>query len=121
MSGLARASGALGELRAEQYVIRRGYEILCRNYAISGAEIDLIARDGNVIAFIEVKLRMSTRAGLGRESVTPAKQRRICRAALHYLMKNGLMDRQVRFDVMEIQGGRVTYIENAFAYQGPAF
>lgn len=111
----------MGELRAEQYISERGYEILARNYTIPGAEIDLIALKGNVIAFIEVKMRSTARTGLGRESVTAAKQKRICRAALHYLTKNGLMNRQARFDVIEIQGERVTHIENAFAYQGPAF
>lgn len=119
MEKQARMRGALGEVRAEQELIARGYRILARNYRIYGAEIDLIAGDGDVVAFVEVKLRGG--GAPGREAVTPAKQRRICRGALNYMMKNGLMDRQARFDVMEIQGERVTYIEDAFAYQGPAF
>ena len=111
--------GALGEIRAEQALADRGYTILARNYVSPGSEIDLIASDGRVIVFVEVKMR-SGRFAAGREAVTPAKQKRICKGALHYMMKNGLMNRQARFDVMEIQGERVTYIENAFMYQGPA-
>ncbi|MBE5798526.1 MAG: YraN family protein [Clostridiales bacterium] len=116
----SRTRGVLGEIRAEQYLEQKGYAILARNYASPGSEIDLIAEDGRVIVFAEVKMRTGSHAS-GREAVTPAKQKRICRGAIHYLMRNGLMNRQVRFDVIEIQGERVTHIENAFAYQGPAF
>ncbi len=119
MEKQAHMRGALGEIRAEQELTARGYRILARNYRVPGAEIDLIAAREGVIAFVEVKLRGG--AALGREAVTPAKQRRICRGALSYMMKNGLMDCQARFDVMEIQGGSVTVIEDAFPYQGPVF
>ena len=120
MSESSRVRGALGEVRAEQVLLDRGYEILARNAVCPGAEIDLIARDGNVIVFAEVKMR-SGRFAAGREAVTTAKQKRICKGALYYMMKNGLMNRQARFDVIEIQGGRVTHIVDAFPYQGPAF
>ncbi|MBP3656995.1 MAG: YraN family protein [Clostridia bacterium] len=116
-----RTDGVLGEVRAEQYLQEQGLRVIARNVHAPGAEIDLVAEDGSVIAFIEVKLRRSARGGLAREAVTPAKQRRICKGALYYMMKNGLMNRQARFDVLEIQGGRVTYIRNAFPYQGPSF
>ena len=118
---LARARGVLGEVRAEQELERRGMRVLGRNVLAGGAEIDLIAESGRVIAFIEVKTRAAGSAALGREAVTPAKQRKICRGALAYMAKNRLLDRQARFDVIEIQGDRVTYIENAFPYCGPAF
>jgi len=115
-----KARGKLGEIRAEQFLAEKGYEILARNAADQGSEIDLVVRDGQTIVFVEVKMR-SGGFSLGREAVTPAKQRRICKGALHYMMKNGLMNRQARFDVIEIQDGRATHIENAFPYQGPAF
>ena len=116
----AHARGALGEVRAERYLSEKGYTILDRNVRSSGAEIDLVAEDGGVIVFIEVKAR--TRSGVsGREAVTAAKQKRICKGAMYYLMRHGLMNRQARFDVIEIQGGRITHIVNAFPYQGPAF
>ncbi len=116
----SRARGMLGEIRAEQVLADKGYAILARNYVSPGSEIDLIASNGRVIAFVEVKMRTG-RFAAGREAVTPQKQRRICKGAMHYMMKNGLMNRQARFDVIEIQGECVTHIENAFMYQGPVF
>ena len=120
MHEISRARGTLGEIRAEQLLAQKGYEILARSYVSPGSEIDLIAGDGSVLVFVEVKLRTG-RFASGREAVTPAKQRRICKGAMYYMMRNGLMNRQARFDVIEIQGERVIHIENAFAYQGPAF
>ena len=120
MHEISRARGTLGEIRAEQLLAQKGYVILARSYVSPGSEIDLIARDGSVLVFVEVKLRTG-RFAMGREAVTPAKQRRICKGAMYYMMRNGLMNRQARFDVIEIQGERVIHIENAFAYQGPAF
>lgn len=64
--------GTLGEVRAEQYLVEQGCRILARNAAFPGAEIDLIAQDGRVIVFVEVKTRTSG-ASYGREAVTPAK------------------------------------------------
>ena len=118
MSEGSRVSGKLAEVRAQQYLEEKGYEILASNVVSPGSEIDLIARDGRMIVFVEVKMRSYAS---GREAVTKAKQKRICKGAMYYMMKNGLMNRQARFDVIEIQGERVTHIENAFAYQGPAY
>ena len=120
MEKQSHARGVLGEVRAEQTLTQKGYTILARNFVSPGSEIDLIATDGRVIAFVEVKTRTG-RYAMGREAVTKTKQKRICKGAVYYLMRNGLMNRQARFDVIEIQGERVTHIENAFAYQGPAF
>ena len=115
----SKATGKLGEVRAEQYLVERGYEILARNAVFPGAEIDLIAQDGRTIVFVEVKTRKS--GAYGREAVTPAKQKRICRGAVAYMMENGLMNRQARFDVIEIQGARLMHIKDAFPYQGFLF
>ena len=108
----SHAVGKLGEVHTEQYLVEQGYEI-------PGAEIDLIALDGGVVVFVEVKVRKG--GAYGREAVTPAKQKRICKGAVAYMMKNGLMNRQARFDVIEIQGARLTHIKDAFPYQGPLF
>ena len=120
MNEVSRVGGKLGEVRAEQYLAKKGYMILARNFVSPGSEIDLIASDGRVIAFVEVKLRTGSYAS-GREAVTKAKQKRICKGAMYYMMRNGLMNRQARFDVIEIQGECVTHIENAFAYQESAY
>lgn len=115
------AEGKLGEVRAEQFLAELGYVILERNFQSIGSEIDLIAMDGGTVVFVEVKTRGSARAFSGREAVTLAKQRRICKGAMYYMMRRGLMNRQARFDVMEIQGTCITHIKNAFPYQGPAY
>ena len=120
VSHVSRVGGVLGEIRAEQYLVQKGYTILARNVVSPGSEIDLIVSDGRVIVFVEVKTRTGS-YGTGREAVTKAKQKRICKGAMYYMMRNGLMNRQARFDVIEIQGECVTHIENAFAYQGPAY
>ena len=120
MTGQAHVSGALGEIRAQHLLEEKGYRILAHNYVSPGSEIDLIAEHAGVIVFIEVKTR-SGRGYSGREAVTAAKQKRICKGAIHYLMRNGLMNRQARFDVIEIQGECAAHIESAFEYQGPAF
>lgn len=114
-------TGTQGERRAREYLAGKGYALLAQNFRMRGAEIDLIAQDEETIVFIEVKTRSGAHSVPGREAVTAAKQRRICQGALYYLMKNGLMNRQARFDVIEIQGERVTHIVNAFLYQGPSF
>lgn len=121
MSMDGHGRGTLGEVRAEQWLAEQGYEILARNYRAPGSEIDLIADDGVCIVFAEVKLRTGARTGSGREAVTAAKQRRICQGAMRYILQNGLTNRQVRFDVIEIQSGRITQIKDAFPYQGPVF
>ena len=116
----SRAQGAMGEVRVEQYLLGLGWEILERNYACTGAEIDLIARDGRVLVFVEVKVRNRSRMA-AREAVTPVKQKRLSRGALYYMMKKGLMNCQARFDVVEIQDGHLTHLRDAFPYQGRPF
>ena len=115
------AEGKLGEVRAEQYLANLGYVILERNFQCYGSEIDLIARDGRTVVFIEVKTRVRALASSGREAVTLAKQRRICKGAMYYMMRRGLVNQQARFDVVEIQGTRISHIKDAFPYQGPAY
>ena len=116
----ARVSGTRGEIRAERYLSSLGYRMLSHNFAACGGEIDLIALDGETLVFVEVKTRRGSSMA-AREFVTPGKQRRICRAALYYMQKTGSMNRQARFDVVEIQDGRLTHIPNAFPYRGPVF
>ena len=116
----ARAQGTMAEVRAEQYLVSLGWTVLAHNFSAYGAEIDLIAADGRCIVFVEVKMRNRSRV-MGRETVTLAKQRRICKGAMLFLQKRGLADRQARFDVIEIQDGHLSHIRDAFPYRGRAF
>ena len=113
--------GELGERLAAEYVQKKGMRILEHNYRIRGGEIDLIARKGGVLCFVEVKTRSNLACGLPREYVTAAKQERIRKTAAFYLMEKGL-DCPVRFDVAEVYtdgahspaATHIEYIENAF-------
>ncbi len=97
-----RRRGADGEDRAAEYLQSLGFAILARNYAVRGGEIDLIAREGDTIAFVEVKARKSLKTTAPREHVTPAKRNRIIMAAQMWLQREGLGDSPVRFDIVEI-------------------
>ena len=115
-----RELGRFGEERAARYLRLRGYRILETNYACRIGEIDLIAKKGGYIVFVEVKLRKSADFAAAREFVTAAKQQRIRSTAALWLSQNETA-LQPRFDVVEIYapqgaGGRITinHIENAF-------
>jgi putative endonuclease len=94
-----RLLGDRGERAAARYLRRRGLRVLYRGFRTRLGEIDLIARDGDTLVFVEVKAR---RQGVPAEAVTPEKQRRITLAALYFLRKYGLLDIRSRFDVVAI-------------------
>ena len=109
--------GNYGEAVARGYLERRGFAVLEMNYKRAGGEIDIIARDGDGIVFIEVKYRRSLAAGLPRIAVTPSKQRAIIQTAQYYIAENELTDVDMRFDVVEVFGREqldVNHIQNAF-------
>lgn len=110
-----RAKGAEAENAAAAYLESLGYEILCRNYYVRGGEIDLIARDGSYLVFIEVKSRKDRKSGDPAEALTERKKQRICLAARVYLMKERLSpETPVRFDVVSILAGEINLIRDAF-------
>lgn len=94
--------GNRGERAAVKYLHRQGFQILARQSRSRIGEIDIIARDGDWIVFVEVKTRSSSAAGLPVEAVTPAKQQQLTRAALAWLKRRGLLDHRARFDVIAI-------------------
>ncbi len=111
--------GFLGERYAAEYLIRKGYEILDRNYAVKSGEIDIVARKGNVVSFAEVKSRRTFSPDyLPKDAVTKAKQARLVSAAKEYIREKEL-DAAFRFDVIEVVGveGKiyVNLIEDAFS------
>lgn len=97
-----RERGRRGEDIAWAYLKQRGYKILERNYRCHYGEIDLIARDGETIVFVEVKSRRSAAFGAPEDSVGLAKQKKISTVALCYLKEKGLFDRPARFDVLSV-------------------
>ena len=109
-----RRSGALGEDMACAYLKNQGFKILDRNYARPTGEIDIIAREGDVIAFVEVKARTSVRYGTPAEAVNRAKQAHILRTALLYIAERGLDDAPMRFDIVEVLPEEIHLIRAAF-------
>ncbi len=106
--------GAAGEAAARDYLVGIGAWIVASNVRIANAEIDIVARLGDLTAFVEVKARRNARFGRPAEAVTSAKRRRIVRAARAYAAQNGLSDSPMRFDVIEILPGEINHIPGAF-------
>lgn len=96
--------GRWGEQQAVRFLKRRLYRIVETNYRNRAGEIDIIARRGKILAFVEVKTRRSSRCGAAVEAVDERKQRQIIRAAQWYLTQHGEVNVQPRFDVIAIQG-----------------
>ena len=102
----ARQAGDYGEREAARFLKSRGYKILARQWkADCGCEIDLLARDGDTLVFVEVKTRSSEKFGHPADAVDSEKQRRVARAAREYLRRLGRSDVYYRFDVVEVIGG----------------
>ena len=111
--------GNRGEEIAAAYLEQKGYAILERQFRTPVGEIDLIARDGRTLAFIEVKTRRSARYGQPAAAVGREKQRRITRAAMWYMNKRQGEVPPCRFDVVEVYASpdgawNVRHLENAF-------
>ncbi len=109
-----RSIGAQGEADAKAFLLQKGARILETNYRRPTGEIDIIARQGKTLLFVEVKRRSSLRYGRPAEAVDRQKQAHILRTAQLYLQENRLADVPVRFDVIEVLPGQIRHIENAF-------
>lgn len=110
--------GNTGEAIVSQYLKNKGYIITAQNYHSRFGEIDIIAENREVIAFVEVKTRFETSVTHPREAVDFNKQQKIKLTALQFLAHNFCEDLQVRFDVAEIIYNGISYsinyIEGAF-------
>jgi putative endonuclease len=110
--------GEYGEKLARAFLIREGFRIIEMNYRFHHGEIDIIAEEGEVLAFCEVKTRTNDRYGAPELAVTALKQRQIRKIALAYLTVRHLHDCVCRFDVVAIRLGRgepeITLIRDAF-------
>jgi len=119
-----RSIGNFGEDAAIKYLQDNNYKIITRNYRIGRSnEIDIIARDGDYICFIEVKTRSSIFFGLPSESVNKRKQQKIIYIAGVYLVSKKIINDNTRFDVIEViisnknenlELREINHIKNAF-------
>jgi putative endonuclease len=113
-----RRKGFAGEEKAADYLRDLGYKILEQNWCSAMGEVDIIALDREALVFVEVKSRQDIRYGLPQQAVNRFKQRHIIKAALGYLKSRGIVDKDVRFDVVSISGDDIELIENAFQSDG---
>ena len=110
-----RKVGEEYEGRAADFLEKQGLRILERNFRCRQGEIDLIARDGRYLVFVEVKYRSGKGQGSGLEAVGRQKQHRIIRAAELFLIKNRLsVDTPCRFDVIAVDQGEIHWVPDAF-------
>ncbi len=110
--------GKEGEDLAVRYLQRAGYQIVERNFRCRLGEIDIIARDGDTIVFLEVKTRTSASYGAPEAAVNQAKQKKISLVSLQYLQSRNILDVPVRFDVVALErssaGHDIRLIRDAF-------
>ena len=100
-----REQGAYTEDLARQFLERKGFKLIQRNFNCRLGEIDLIMQDNNCIVFVEVRYRKNNDFGSGAESVTYNKQQKLIKAASWYLQQHGNSNSQpARFDVVSITG-----------------
>ena len=114
----AKEIGKAGENTASQYLEKLGYIIIKRNYTISGGEIDIIAKDGEYLVFVEVKTRKNKMFGSGKEAVDGKKLEHMQKCAVKFIYENrannSIKNLQPRFDGIEVytQNGTIEHIKN---------
>jgi putative endonuclease len=110
--------GKWGEDLALKKVKKLGYKCIARNYRCPVGEIDLIAKDGDTLVFIEIKTRRGRSLAYAKEAVNQWKRRQLSKAALAYMKANGCAETRARFDVVVISldGGaqEIEVVRNAF-------
>ena len=106
--------GRVGEVKAAEFLKKKGFKILETNYRTPLGEIDIIATDNDYVVFIEVKTRTGDEYGAPSEAVNLKKQQKYYKTALYYLQRNKKTDAPCRFDVVEIEDGQINHILNAF-------
>lgn len=109
----------LGEQVAEKFLIAKGYSIVKKNFVFGKGEIDIIAKDGDCLVFVEVKTRRNYDFGEPEYAITKSKQRQLKRIAEAYFYVNGIQEQYCRFDVITVVGEKeedmiINHIENAF-------
>lgn len=107
-------AGQAGEDRAAQFLTRQGYQILTRNFLTPQGELDVVAQDKKTLVFVEVKARSSMAFGGPLTAVTPAKQKRLARAAVQYIKATCPKFDSIRFDVVCVLPDKIEHIPNAF-------
>ncbi len=112
-------TGNKGENYACDLLVENNFTIIERNYRYGHGEIDIIAMDGEILVFVEVKTRKNLEFGEPIQGITRGKQRQIRKIAEGYLMEKNISDVDCRFDIVGVQlrgneAPKINHIENAF-------
>lgn len=113
--------GDAAELAAESYLQQQGLKTLKKNYRCKAGEIDLVMTTTSHLVFVEVRMRNNKQFGDGLDSITTTKQRKISRAAQHFLQTNPTLDLPCRFDAISVSKGNVTHNSASQNQQGYTF
>lgn len=117
---ISKSVGDFGEERAALYLEEQGVQIVARNFRTRRGELDIIARDGETLCFVEVRLREDDRYGSPLATVRREKQRRLYYAAMEYLVKHRRRTDGMacRFDLISIERSarQITWLRNIFAW-----
>jgi putative endonuclease len=116
--GRSDVPGQEGEALACRHLRAQGFRIVAHNWRCPFGELDLVARDGDTLVFVEVKCRSSPGYGGPEGALTPGKRRRLIAAAGAYLMREE-PDLPVRFDVIAICGDALAHYRDAFSAEEP--
>lgn len=106
--------GASAEADAARLLVGAGYRIVERNFRCKAGELDIIARDGDVLVFVEVRSRADDEHGSAVDMIRRTKQRRVARVAAYYLATVEPEFDQCRFDIVAITSGEAILIKDAF-------
>ena len=106
--------GLAGEEQAIRYLASRGWVVLAHRFRVGRLEIDLIARRGRLVTFVEVKARRSEAFGSPLEAVTGAKRRELVKVARAWVDRFGRPSDVYRFDCIALTDGRLEHLEDAF-------
>jgi putative endonuclease len=122
MADARQSLGRCGEDLACAELERRGYVIVARRFRTRAGELDIVARDGATLVFVEVKARRSAAFGTPLEAVTRGKQRRLCAMAAEYLARAAPRCAACRFDVVGVRFGEgepaLEIVRHAFDLRG---
>ena len=116
--------GDRGERVAVRFLKKQGFRIIARQYRNQFGEVDIIAKDGRQVVFVEVKTRKSTGAGQPFEAVDRRKQQKLTKVALAWLKKHKRLEQSARFDVISVvwpddsSGPQLQHFRNAFEAAG---
>jgi putative endonuclease len=116
---LRKALGSDGEARAVMHLEKLGYQVRDRNVSMRGGELDVVAEKGELLVFVEVRMRSTAIFGDPSDTISFAKRRKVVRAAILYLQRHRLWGRrEVRFDVITVvgrgQNASVEHLPGAF-------